>query len=475
MKINGPEYTDEVYESHLTDEGWSKAETDYLVALCHEYDLRWIVIADRYDYHPPPSLEEGNNDSTLPSENQCKRRSMEDLKTRYYTVAAKMMAIRQPLSSMSSSEFDTHEKMTKFDANQETRRKNMAEALLSRTPEEVKEEEVLLAELKRIVNQQERWMEERKELYTRLDSPHSTGNIQMYQSSQGLGQLLHTLLAADKSKKRRSLAGPGVPGDGASSPAVSGPNTGGSQAPKDGTHHRESISTPTTASHQKKGGSSAQAIERRKLTPREMEIYGVSYHDRLTSGVQFRHDKVNKLAQAKSNIQAQRVHNALVELEIPTRLVMPTAKVCAEFEKLIQSIHTLIDVRKVSEKVEAEIKVALAQKEERERRERSEKVEGDGRDERDQGVVASSETAQGDVQMVDAPDVINGDGDENEQQGTEGGLEEGGEEGGEEGAASVAAAASSSSSSSSSSSRPTTAGETGAGRKRGMSEMSGGE
>ncbi|KAI9787790.1 MAG: swr complex subunit [Peltula sp. TS41687] len=477
VKINGPEYTEEEYENHLTDENWSKAETDYLVALCHEYDLRWIVIADRYEYQPKvssSSIDEESGNILAPPENRPKQhRSMEDLKARYYTVAAKMMALRQPLSSMSSSEFDTHEKMSKFDTYQETRRKSMAEALLSRSLDDVKEEEVLLAELKRIVNHQDRWVEERKELQARLDSPHSTANIQMYQSSQGLSQLLHTLLAADKSKKRRSLAAPGE-GGGGTSPAVgSGPNTGGSQAQQ--RDQRESISTPTTAtttttSHHKKGAAT-QATERRKLTAREMEMYGVAYHDRLTSGVQFRHDKVNKLAQAKSNIQAQRVHNALVELEIPTRLTMPTAKVCVEYEKLIQSIHTLIDARKVSEKVEAEIKVALAQKEERERRERGERMDadadwdgdGDGEEKGERGVASSGMVqADVDVQMVDATtaaDASNLDGNE-KQQGAGGGVEEGGDEGG-----GTAAAASSS--------RPGTAEGTEGARKRSVSQVSG--
>lgn len=374
VKIKVPEYREQEYEAHLKDKDWSKAETDYLVQVCEEYDLRWILIADRYNYRASISVNDGAGATASPVV-PAQPRSLEELKARYYAVAATMMAIRQPLSSMSSSEFDTHEKMTKFDADLETRRKSMVEALLSRTPEEVKEEEVLLSELKRIVGQQERLMEERRELYNRLDAPHSTGNTQIYQSSQGLNQLLHTLLAADKGKKRKSLAGPG---EGASSPAPggSGPNTGSSVTHRE-SGHRESISGTGTGGG---GGTSTNkkgtpVTERRKLTAREEEIYGVTHHDRLTSGVQFRHDKVNRLAQAKSNLQAQRVANALTELEIPTRLVMPTAKVCAEFERLIQSIHTLIDVRKVSEKVEGEIKVFLAQKEERERKERAERGE----------------------------------------------------------------------------------------------------
>ena len=32
-----------------TGEDWSRKETDYLMSLCREYDLRWIVILDRFE------------------------------------------------------------------------------------------------------------------------------------------------------------------------------------------------------------------------------------------------------------------------------------------------------------------------------------------------------------------------------------------------------------------------------------------
>ncbi|KAF3329953.1 SWR1-complex protein 4 [Carex littledalei] len=56
-------YTDEEYEKHLTDNAWSKEETDKLFELCERFDLRFIVIADRFP-----------NDRTV-----------EELKSRYYS------------------------------------------------------------------------------------------------------------------------------------------------------------------------------------------------------------------------------------------------------------------------------------------------------------------------------------------------------------------------------------------------------
>jgi DNA methyltransferase 1-associated protein 1 len=45
-------YTDEQYNRHLKSDDWTREETDYLMDLVEEYDLRWVVIADRYDYQP---------------------------------------------------------------------------------------------------------------------------------------------------------------------------------------------------------------------------------------------------------------------------------------------------------------------------------------------------------------------------------------------------------------------------------------
>lgn len=35
---------------YLHDDGWTKAETDHLFDLCKRFDLRFIVVHDRYDH-----------------------------------------------------------------------------------------------------------------------------------------------------------------------------------------------------------------------------------------------------------------------------------------------------------------------------------------------------------------------------------------------------------------------------------------
>lgn len=313
--------------------------------LAFEYDLRWIVIADRYDYQPPePSSQRDAMAITIPT----KHRTMEDLKARYYQVTAVAMTLVNPLTSMSESEFAVHEKMTKFDPVVEMKRKQFAEGMLSRSQDDVQEEEMLLAELKRIVKNEEKFMQDRQELYSRLETAPSTANVAVNRSYEGLSQLLKTLMEAERNKRKRLLSG-----DGSSTPAngAAGANSGG----QGDRGQRQSI-----------GGdkrSSLSGSGQRQLSARDELRYGVTRHERLTAGVQFRHEKITKLSQAKSNAQTVKIAAALTELGIPARMYMPTAKTTNEYERLIQNINILLDVRKFSEKVDIEIRVLQAQRE----------------------------------------------------------------------------------------------------------------
>lgn len=346
VSADRPKYTEEQYELHLKSDEWDKPETEYLINLVFEYDLRWVLIADRYEYEPPenPPADEDSMSVVV----RPKNRTMEDMKARYYDVAAKTMALHHPLSGMSSTEFDLHEKMTKFDPTIESTRKRLAEVLLIRSKDEVKEEEILLGELKRIVTNEERLSHERKELYDRLEAPPSTSGTALYHSSQDLYQLMSSLLSADKNKKRRSL----MEGSSAVTASSGQPLT----TPVDRNQRQSTGGAPDKR-------ASLSGPSHRQLSSREELKFGLVHHDRLPSGVQFRHEKITKLSQAKSNVQATKISAALTELKIPPRLVMPTAKVVTEYERLIQSIHNLLDIRKISEKLETEIKVLRAQKE----------------------------------------------------------------------------------------------------------------
>lgn len=389
IHVQVPQYNDEQYNKNLTNDDWDKAETDYLMTLVQDFDLRWPIIWDRYDYAPEAINGEASADG---DESKAiipvpKPRTLEALKKRYYEIAAKMMALQTPIQYMTKEEYALHEIMANFNPNQEKLRKDFAVSALSRTKEEANEEESLLVEIKRIMARSAAFNEERRELYNRLDYPHTDQDINSFKSSNGLQTLLQNLMAADKNKKRKSLMGadgvsPSQAGQQTAGPDVNASNRRDSIAAAP-PGHRDSIGsvaqTPTAADKGsagpgtggKKGG---QSHERRKLSEAEKYVYGVTYHDRLPPGPTFRYERINKLFTSKSGQQQIRMTNVLNELDVPGRLAMPTAAVTAQFEQLLGAINSLIDARKVTDKIDAEIKLELAKKEERQEKERAKQV-----------------------------------------------------------------------------------------------------
>lgn len=357
VKVNIPTYTDDQYKQYLVSEVWSREETDYLMEVVTDFELRWPLIWDRYEWNPPATNGEANADgdeskAIVPT---TQARTMEDLKARYYEVAAKVMAIQKPVQYMSQQEFALHETMAKFDPEREKARKDFARNALARSKEEAREEESLLLEVKRILARSERFNEERRELYHRLDYPGTVEDITPYKSSTGLQALLNQLVQTDKAKKRRSLMGT----EGQGAPV----NPAAAQAAAQESSRRESMSSqttaqPPTAAGNKKGQQ--QQLERPKLTEKEEAIYGVVHFDRLGSGPIFRSEKINKLFSHKSNQQQQRIYNALSELDVPQKLAMPTASTTAQYEQLIAAVNTLIDTRKVVDRLDAELKTEEA-------------------------------------------------------------------------------------------------------------------
>ncbi len=332
--------------------------------------MRWPIIWDRYEYQPP-AINLDPQAAEVAIVTASKPRTMEDLKARYYSVAATMMKVNKPPELMNHAEFNLMELMTNFNPSQEANRKAFAEAAFHRTKEEAREEESLLIELKRILARSDKLAEERRELYARLEAPPSTGNIGIYTSSQGLQQLLHQLMQVDKSKKRKSLMGP----DGASPAGPSGLNQQASFDRRDSSV-RESISGPSGINNKK--GPAQGPTERRQLSVEEELLYGVRHFDRITSsGPAFRAERINKPITSKSSIQQQKMLSVLTELGVPHRLTMPTFAVGETFESLLSGINTLLDQRKIADKIQGEINTLKALKQQREEMERAAKMEHD--------------------------------------------------------------------------------------------------
>lgn len=119
-----PKYDEKEYNMLLLCDQWTKEETDYLLDMCTRFDLRFVVIHDRWDRRRFPVA-----------------RTVEDFKERYYFVynqLAKARAFMEP------------PKCKEYDAQHERKRKQQLTNLFNRTQEQIEEEENLVSELKKI-------------------------------------------------------------------------------------------------------------------------------------------------------------------------------------------------------------------------------------------------------------------------------------------------------------------------------------
>lgn len=147
QKIEIPTYTDVEYQQHLTSDTWTKEETDHLMDLAQRFDLRFIVMSDRYDTE------------------KFSKRSVEDLKDRYYKVLATL------------GKLNGDKKIYTYDAEHERKRKEQLNKLYERTPEQIEEEQFLLSELKKIdarKKERERKTQDLQKLISQADSQNDT-------------------------------------------------------------------------------------------------------------------------------------------------------------------------------------------------------------------------------------------------------------------------------------------------------------
>ncbi|PSK53123.1 hypothetical protein B9Z65_3323 [Elsinoe australis] len=378
VQLDVPAYTDDVYAASLKDSEWTKEETDYLVSLVQDYGQKWSIVWDRYEFSPSVHPEAPASPPPEP-----KSRTLEDLKARYYAVRAAILAHETPIASMNGQQYALYQLLTHFDAKQETSRKRMTEAHLYRSELEVQEEAALLAELQRIMMHHNTLEASRRDLRDRLDYPSSSSGsaTTQYSTSQALGQLFQQLLAADRSKKDRRLKDlpssaqphPGLPSSASAS-------------------HRESISGPGgTATSKRPRDSLASAVSSsevpetraRQLSPHSKERFFVTVHDKLSSGVSFASDKLSKPRVAKSTVQTERIGAVLQQVKVPDVIPLPTGRVVEEFERLMGKVVGLLEMRKVAEREEGEVRVREA---ERGIKEKKEEDRGEGEGEENRGV-----------------------------------------------------------------------------------------
>ena len=127
--VEVPTYTEMEYTQHLTSPEWSREETDHLMDLASRFDLRFIIMADRWDRET------------------FTERSVEDLKERYYNIVERLERVHGGATGAAA---DQGKKQWLYDADHERRRKEQLRRLYNRTEEQLEEEEVLKAELRKI-------------------------------------------------------------------------------------------------------------------------------------------------------------------------------------------------------------------------------------------------------------------------------------------------------------------------------------
>ncbi|CAH0552086.1 unnamed protein product [Brassicogethes aeneus] len=149
-KVDVPTYTDIEFNQHLRSDSWSKEETDHLMDLARRYDLRFIVMADRFD------------------SDKFSKRSVEDIKDRYYKICGILNKTLQ---------INGERKIYMYDADHERRRKEQLKKLYERKPEQMEEEQFLLGELKKIEarkKERERKTQDLQKLISQADSQNET-------------------------------------------------------------------------------------------------------------------------------------------------------------------------------------------------------------------------------------------------------------------------------------------------------------
>lgn len=167
-KIKIVKFTDEEYDTLLKDlnHGWTKKETLYLWDLCELYDLRFIVIHDRYD--------------------KKYERTVEELKDRYYTCAKKL------LESKNEVEHPIVKKPYNYDY--EVKRKYYLEKLYMRSKQQNEKEKHIVDYIKKLDQKIKKLEKEEKNLDKILNEDKS-GNVMRKQEE------------TDDTKKPEHLAG----------------------------------------------------------------------------------------------------------------------------------------------------------------------------------------------------------------------------------------------------------------------------
>ncbi|KAJ3989587.1 hypothetical protein F5890DRAFT_1400578 [Lentinula detonsa] len=293
------EWSQDEYSRHLEDSEWTKEETDYLFKIAHEYDLRWYIIHDRYEYPNGPTRE------------------IEDLKDRYYSVCRKLVRNR----TWAGDEASKSQLLLSFqyDKEKEILRRKYVASLANRTPEQIQEEEALYIEIKRLEQNERQFKRDRENLLRTIAGVDS-----------GLPDIVEddaTLIVADPKKKKLKGMDLDIPQTPVlTAPVMKRPPTLNKNAVYDATHCIIRNDPPPTTPATKVAH-----------TPAYLRSFKIPY--------------------PKAAI-AHKVNALLTEIGVShSRLVMPTQANCQHLESVIDAATNLVELKKVLDKVNQDVEV----------------------------------------------------------------------------------------------------------------------
>ncbi|GAA6062086.1 hypothetical protein JCM10212_006509 [Sporobolomyces blumeae] len=310
-------YTDDEYDKWLKADGWSKDETDHLFDLAAEYDLRFIVMADRWQ---------------LASD-----RSVDALKDRYYSIC-RMLAANRPDPEVTDPA--EQEKMDKrrqetvnsfnFDMGREIERKAYLRSLLDRTPAQIAEEDFLYLESRRIEQSYHKIASDRAELLKILGGRGGVG------MASGQGGLQLGVGGANKGaaggEKKKKMPGWEIEGNGNGLP--------------EGWAGEGSKRKATAAQ------DAANCVERHPAP----SVSAPKAHMWPSIAI-----RSSRIAPVKSNV-AQKVSLALSELGLSTQLVMPTKGNIAKLDEVQHALAVMVEAKKAVDRIQAEIRLVKKKK-----------------------------------------------------------------------------------------------------------------
>ncbi|KAI8593039.1 hypothetical protein BDZ88DRAFT_448583 [Geranomyces variabilis] len=331
-KFNKPleiiRYDDVEYESivkplkYLGASSWTREETDYLYSLLLQYDLRWYVVADRYEW-------EGST------------RSIDDLKERYYAISHALLTARNAAASEITSYV--------FNKAHEVERKKNLEILYARTKEQIDEEEKLFYELKRREAKEERMAKERDAVWHLLRENEHKG-VAVQRELAGLsatGGLLSGAHAAagghavvdknlEKLKKRKI--------GGSSRRSLS--EDGGSVGPATSGANAESPGLTSSARKKSRVKDELHATPEPDADPSPMMR-------KMGAGVFARSQKIPP----PKPVNLARITEMMHELGVKhtAKPHMPTAAICDKFFELQTNGQIILEIKKASDRLDFEL------------------------------------------------------------------------------------------------------------------------